>query len=185
MSLELIKLHDYTNNIIQVIWGRLYNTKSTREMGTMYQLRNLIGRNVVPSDPEKNMNDAEDFMLLLVNTHVVQAARVLQLDNPVSSVTALAGTIVDKFVHLSHLSSTNTPESVDDVLLYVTELLSLGLLWHSFHDAVKEADGDRILRSWKFLLILFKSIPGDIKAPTFHVTCSQSKAEECNPWNGS
>lgn len=33
----------------------------------------------------------------------------------------------------------------DEVLLYATEVLSLGLLWHGFHDAVKEADGDRII----------------------------------------
>ena len=33
----------------------------------------------------------------------------------------------------------------------------MGLLWHGFHYSVKEADGDRILRYWKFLLVVFKS----------------------------
>ena len=33
----------------------------------------------------------------------------------------------------------------------------MGLLWHGFHDAVKEADRDIILNYWKFLLVLFKS----------------------------
>ena len=53
---------------LQVIWGRLYSNKSTKEKGTMYQLRNVINRTMVPPDPEKNMNAAEDFMLLLVHT---------------------------------------------------------------------------------------------------------------------
>ena len=33
-------------------------------------------------------------------------------------------------------------DSFDDVNLFVIELLSLGLLWHGFHDAVKEGNGD-------------------------------------------
>lgn len=45
----------------------------------------------------------------------------------------------------------------DLVNLYAKELLTLGLLWHAFHDAVKEGDGERILCHWKFLLVLFKS----------------------------
>ena len=43
------------------------------------------------------------------------------------------------------------------VYIYATELLSLGLLWHGFHDAIREADGDRILRYWKILLVVFNS----------------------------
>lgn len=37
--------------------------------------------------------------------------------------------------------------------LYATVLLSLGLIWHGFHDTIREGDGKRIL---KFLLVLFK-----------------------------
>ena len=64
-------------------------------------------------------------MLLLVNMHVVQAPKILQLDNPVSAVTELAGSTVDKFVWLPKMSSSNMADSVDDVNLYATELLSL------------------------------------------------------------
>ena len=35
-------------------------------------------------------------------------------------------------------------ECEDEVYLYSTEFLSLALIWHGFHDAIKEADGDRI-----------------------------------------
>ena len=34
--------------------------------------------------------------------------------------------------------------------------MSLGLLWHGFHDAVREGDGDRIIRYWRFLMPIFK-----------------------------
>ena len=40
---------------------------------------------------------------------------------------------------------------------YVTDVITLGLLWHGFHDSVKEGDGgDRILLYWKFLLPIFQ-----------------------------
>ena len=34
--------------------------------------------------------------------------------------------------------------------------MSLGLLWHGFHDAVREGDVDRIIRYWWFLMPVFK-----------------------------
>ena len=56
---------------LQALWGRLYSSKSTKEMSTMYHLRNLIARNVVLHDSEKNMNAAEDFTPLLLHTHAI------------------------------------------------------------------------------------------------------------------
>lgn len=38
---------------------------------------------------------------------------------------------------------------------YATDLLSMSLVWHSFHDAIREGDGDRILLYWKVLLPIF------------------------------
>ena len=40
--------------------------------------------------------------------------------------------------------------------LYAVDLFTLGLLWHGFHDAIKDGDDDRILLYWKFLLLVFK-----------------------------
>ena len=39
---------------------------------------------------------------------------------------------------------------------YTTELLTLALVWHNYHDSVKEGDGDRVMMLWKFLLVIFK-----------------------------
>ncbi len=124
----------------------------------MYQLRNLIHRSSVPSDPQNNMNSAEDFLLLLLHAYVVAAADMIQQFNPAESVSDLARSIITNFVRLPRVSDTATVEPcTDGVHLYAIELLSLGLLWHGFHDACKEGDGERILRYWKFLLVVFKT----------------------------
>ena len=104
----------------------------------MYHLRNLICRNLVPAEPEKNMNAAEDFMLLLVHTHV---------KDPVKE---MAKSIVCNF------TSNAIADSDDTIHLYATELQFLGLLWHGFHDALRESDGKRILHYWKLLLVLLR-----------------------------
>ena len=39
---------------------------------------------------------------------------------------------------------------------YVTDILSLGLIWHGYHDAVREGDWKRIVLYWKFLLPIFQ-----------------------------
>ena len=61
---------------LQVLWNRFYKSTSVSEKGTMYQLHNLVHRTNVPKDPEKNMDAAEDFLLLMLHTHVVAAAKV-------------------------------------------------------------------------------------------------------------
>ena len=44
----------------------------------------------------------------------------------------------------------------DCVYNYACVRLSLGMLILNFNDAVKEEDGKRILRCWKYMLLLFK-----------------------------
>ena len=43
----------------------------------MFQLRNLINRSRVPTNPEKNMKAAEDFLFFLLHAHIVAAAEKL------------------------------------------------------------------------------------------------------------
>ena len=43
----------------------------------------------------------------------------------------------------------------DELFLYTTELLTLALIWHNYHDAIKEGDGDCVLSLWKFFLVIF------------------------------
>ena len=45
----------------------------------------------------------------------------------------------------------------DKVLAYAKELLSFGLLYKELVDAVREGDGARVLRWWRFMLLIFKA----------------------------
>lgn len=74
-----------------------------------------------------------------------------------STVTELAKEIIEKFTTFTRTDDARPKSYEDEVYLYATEVLSLSLIWHGFHDSVKQADGDRILRYWKFLLVIFKA----------------------------
>lgn len=45
----------------------------------------------------------------------------------------------------------------DGVRAYASEVLNLGLLLMEFNDGVREGDGNRIIRTWRYLLLLFKA----------------------------
>ncbi len=47
-------------------------------------------------------------------------------------------------------------DTTDGVLAYAKEVLSLTFLWAEFQDAIKEGDGPRVIRCWKFFLPIFK-----------------------------
>ena len=124
----------------------------------MHQLKNLIHRTNTPLDPQKDVNAAEDFLSLLLHAHVTAAAHLLQSEDEQEALGDLAKKIVVNFVSFPRCTNAQEAQTCDDgVCAYASELLSLGLLWHGFHDAIKEGDGDRIIRYWKFLLVVFKS----------------------------
>ena len=45
----------------------------------------------------------------------------------------------------------------DNVYNYACEVLSLGLLYLEYKDAIREGDGERVMKIWKYLLLLFKA----------------------------
>ena len=154
-------------SFIQVIWTRLYKHSSSMERGTLYQLKNVLNRSSVKSDPGKNMKACEDFFSIVLSSHVVVAARtILKECSKDLTVNELSKAIVGKFVNF--LSNNNhgldMPDKVsnlsskdDLVYVYACEVISLGLLWHSYHDTIKEGDGERIMTIWKYLLLVFHS----------------------------
>ena len=131
------------------------------EKGTLYQLKNLLHQSAVPLDPGNNMKAAEDFLQVVLHGHIVAAAETIRgtSDGSNLSLSELSKAIVDKFVQICVLSpsSPKVTKVKDKKYLYATEVLTLGLIWENFHDATREADGDRLLRIWKFLLIIFKA----------------------------
>ena len=138
------------------MWKRLYSPNSGRDQGTLFQLRNLLNRSSVSNDPEKKMKSCEDFLLVVLHAHVISAANIIQklrdidLKEPSKS-------IVSTCVLLPEFSKQPANSYPDQVHLYAMVLLTLSLLWHGYHDAIREGDGDRTLCYWKFLLVLFKT----------------------------
>ena len=85
---------------------------------------------------------------------MIAAAKALLLEKNFDNPADLASAIVKKYIRLPRPDDTDVSRWKTVIC---TEVLSLGLLWHGFHDAIQEGDGDRILNYWKLLLVLFKS----------------------------
>ena len=149
--------------------------------GTLNQLRNLINRRNVTKDPTKNYTANEEFFTLVTEGHILCAAMEVfgmrslndqpsttyipdgssQLD-PLQRrsilITAVRA-IVDKFVNLSYCLDKEMPQAiaVDSVYEYACEVLTLGMFQKEFDDCIREGDGLRDVRCWRYFLLLFKS----------------------------
>ena len=172
---------------MQVIWRRLYSGSSAMDGGTMYQLRNLVNRRNVVNDPKANEAACEDFMLTVTEAHILASAMELfemetLTDSPSKQFFPDGSTeldslqrrnilflaieqLVEKYVDLSIPEKKPTKQQRqrskqnphDGIFEYAKDTLTMGLLLMEFIDAVREGDGDRIIRVWKFLLPIFKS----------------------------
>ena len=137
----------------------MYSKQSSSEKGTLYQLKTLINRTSVPLDPSDNMKGAEDFLLVSLFSHIVAAAKtILANDSSIDCGSILADEVLDKFLRVTIPGADfEGIQTNDSVYLYATDVLSVGLIWHGFHDAIREGDGDRVFTYWKFLLLIFKA----------------------------
>ena len=63
--------------------------------------------------------------------------------------------MLKEYVNVGTLPQPDSEED-DGVLAYAKEVLSLALLWAEFEDAIREGDGLRVMRCWKFFLPIFK-----------------------------
>ena len=162
---------------MQVIWKYFYSLKSASEKGTLYQLRHQLNRSNVVVDPSKDFNACDDFFQHIIHSHIVAAAqRMLCMSNldDIPSGDALdrpedvwmlptaerrdvlkkvCKQVVDSFVKFSFNDDQSSND--DHVLKYAQQILSLGCFYLELCDAVKEGDGERVLRCWKYLLPIF------------------------------
>lgn len=155
----------------------MYNTSSSRDGGTLVQLRNLTRRRL-PQKPKDDVNSTDDFMDLILKSHVLSATMtVLGIKDLDAIPSFLPGNlscessskkkdildsivrkVVDKFVNIELFSGSNQKaQDIDEVLEYAKETLSLSLFHEEFQDAIREGDGERVLNAWKFLLPAFKA----------------------------
>jgi hypothetical protein len=63
--------------------------------------------------------------------------------------------IVEEHVHLAYNTPPVSSRNGDKVLEYSKHLLSIGSFYMEFQDAIKEGDGKRVLRCWRYLLPIF------------------------------
>ena len=122
------------------------------------------------------MNAAQDFMEVVTVSHVIAAAlkyfgmveihatpqgldKVQRANstNKQRLFLSIIQKMLTKQILLHDITSGPALESDDQVAMYARELLTLGLLLAEFTDAVKEGDGPRVIRVWKFLLPIFSS----------------------------
>lgn len=116
----------------------------------------------MPLDPADNMKAAEDFLLVVLHSHIVAAAKAVLEGSETDDILSLSTTIiVESYIKIILPSSladkVSSTKCCDRVNMYATEVITLGLLWHNFHDAIKEGDGECIIRMWKFNLLAYKS----------------------------
>lgn len=151
--------------------------------GTLHQLRNLINRRDVVKIPKEIFNACDDFFRLILQCHVITAGlKLLGIESCTSSppenlkthnigsqspsqckaiLQAYCRAIVDAFTNLHLNTNPSASHPVlsynDKIMGYAIELLTLGLLYTEFTDAIREGDGVRILRCWKFMFPLFRA----------------------------
>ena len=131
-------------------------------------MKELVNRTSFGKDTKHNMKASEDFLEVVVYGHVIAAAKELtSTTSEESTVHDISEKIISSFVKITIPSLCNDDSSEnfgnsrdaekDSVYTYAKDLLTMGLLWYGFRDAVREGDGDRIVRYWKFLMVLFKT----------------------------
>ncbi len=69
--------------------------------------------------------------------------------------------VLDRYCTIRHNNIENDPddspdEYSDQVKLYASEVLTLGLLYFEFCDAIREGDGTRIIRCYRYFLLMLK-----------------------------
>ena len=85
---------------------------------------------------------------------MVASAKAVLTKEIIVAVDVLADKMVEMFVELS---PSGFPAHPDGVYAYGLEVFNLGLLYHGFHDAIRDGDGDRVIIYWKALLIIFRT----------------------------
>ena len=102
------------------------------------------------------MKATEDFLYVILCAYVVAAAK--QCKEEGEDCLPVAKKVVNKFIKLT-ITGQNEHTHIhinDGAYNYATDLLIMLLVWHGFHNSVKEGDGDRILLYWKVMLPVFQ-----------------------------
>ena len=126
------------------------------------------------SDPSDNVNACEDFLELVVTGHILSAFMAVTgmetLDDKPSSalfpeeeadktaiLQSVAKVVVSDYTDFSYPPSKQSASPKDHIREYAKEVLTLGLFFMEYRDAIREGDGTRVLRCWKYLVLFFRA----------------------------
>ena len=117
-----------------------------------------------------DLDDTPNEEIILADVHSMSK------DGKAELLTSVVGVISDMSVDLSRSISSASEEgesakkcvevpsvvatknsNSDRVNLYAKELVTLGLLYKEFADGIREGDGNRVFRIWRYLLMILKT----------------------------
>ena len=102
------------------------------------------------------MKSFEDFLLLVIHVHVIYAAQTISNHQSFDNVTDLAREIISKFtVFQEKWCWTRKLWRQCVPLCHWGTVFRINMAWLLWF--YQRGDGDRILRYWKFLLVIFRS----------------------------
>lgn len=171
----------HSHACMQVIWKYFYSSQSAGDHGTLFQLRNKLNRTNFISTPKNDVNACEDFISIITSGLLVAAALTTYEMDSVDDIPSdnvlpnaelvwtltngerqdklndLCGLVYDKFVNFKFNTTEVPTSSVDSVFKYAVQLLRMCCFYMEFTDAIKEGDGGRVIRCWKYMLPIFSA----------------------------
>ena len=163
----------------QVIWKRLHNTSSGIDCGTLYHLRNYIQRRNIRKQIQSDPTACEDFFqqveayvttaaLNALDMHSTEDTTInyqgnnwadLDTSGKLKFFNSMVSNIVTQLVNLHWPENSTDHEKYksDQLFSYASEVMSLGMFYNEYCDAIHEGDGQRILCCWRYMLLLFKA----------------------------
>jgi len=166
---------------MQVIWKFFYSNKSAADHGSLYQLRNKLNRTNVVNSPKKDVNACEDFLNIVTSSLIVSTTCValnmkskddcpseqyvhdsqnLWTKNLVErqeELKKICELVYEKYISFQYNGNDCVQDENDQVFSYSLQLLRFGCFFMEFSDAIREGDGDRVMRCWKYFMVIFCS----------------------------
>ncbi len=104
----------------------------------------MLGMENINSVPSKYITDPENVWML-----TTEERKTLLL--------TISTNIFDLFVDILFHKPATDDNCTDKVHIYAKRILSLGCFYMEYSDAIREGDGSRVLRCWRYLLPMFRS----------------------------
>ena len=148
----------------------------------LFQLKVWLNHHAVTFHKMKirDFNACDDFFKLIVSSYITAASMsLLGMDNTEDEPSnndlvhkddrlqdpdvrkdilyAVAHCVVSQYVDLEAKFTPSTTDCDDGKFEYSRLVISVGLLYVEYCDAIKEGNGMRVLRCWRFMLLIFKS----------------------------